>query len=211
LVSELSNGDAISLPFVGKTISFSADSGNTMELGKALDAIKTLKASSGSARLSAKAYADEMERMLQNPRGPGPAPPEATRLATGSTAIADLIPGTAVPGVASAIAGLRQVESATAGRNADRRRETAVAGLRQVEAETAARNLERVEAPPAMRRAARQPKGNTRIGFIPESGELAGMSKKDLIREANSAQVATYGTKGDIIARIEQKRQEIEA
>jgi len=149
LVSELTSGQTISLPFVGKTLSFGADSGNTMELAKCLEAIKTLKASTAGARQAAKAYAEEMDRMLENPRGEGPPPPEATRLAVGSTAIADLIPGTAAPGVASAIAGLRQVEAQTADRNAGRRRETAVAGLRQVEAQTAARNAARREqAPP---------------------------------------------------------------
>jgi hypothetical protein len=167
LVSELTSGQTISLPFVGKTLSFGADSGNTMELAKCLEAIKTLKASTAGARQAAKAYAEEMDRMLENPRGEGPPPPEATRLAVGSTAIADLIPGTAAPGVASAIAGLRQVEAQTADRNAGRRRETAVAGLRQVEAQTADRNagrrretavagLRQVEAQTAARNAARR-------------------------------------------------------
>jgi hypothetical protein len=100
LVSELAGGQTISLPFVGKTLSFGADSGNLLEVAKALDSIKTLKASSAGARQSAKAYAEEMDRMLQVPRGEGPPPAEATRLAVGSTAVADLVPASAPASVA---------------------------------------------------------------------------------------------------------------
>lgn len=95
LVIELTAGQTISLPFVGKTLSFGAESGNLLELAKALDSVKTLKASTAGARQSAKAYAEEMDRMLENPRGAGPPPPESTRLAVGSTAVADLVPGSA--------------------------------------------------------------------------------------------------------------------
>lgn len=101
LVVELTAGQTISLPFVGKTLSFGPESGNLLELAKALDSVKTLKASTAGARQSAKAYAEEMDRMLENPRGAGPPPPEATRLAIGSTAVADLIPSSA-PASASA-------------------------------------------------------------------------------------------------------------
>lgn len=153
LVVELTGGSAISLPFVGKTISFSADSGNLLDLAQALESIKSLK-DNPAARRSKASFAAEMDAFLMIPRGAGPPPPIDTRLATGSTAVADLIPGTNAPGVASAIAGLRQVEAQTAGRNAGRRRQTAVAGLRQVEADTSARNAARREAP-------RQPRAKT--------------------------------------------------
>jgi hypothetical protein len=219
LVAELTDGKSISLPFVGKTLSFSSDSGNTMELAKALDSIKTLNASSGSARLSARAYAEAYDRQFENPRGAGPPAPEATRLASGatavpevvvgSTAVADLIPG--APGVASAIAGLRKVEAETAARNAGRRRETAVAGLRKVEAETAARNVvrRRETAVAGLRQVEVDTRARNlerRVAGIPSSEELAALPKKELIRIGNDVQVAVYGTKNDIIARIESRR-----
>jgi len=91
LVTELTSGQTISLPFVGKTLSFGADSGNTMELAKCLEAIKTLKASTEGARQAAKAYAEAMDRMLENPRGAGPPPAEDTRLGIGATAVAELL------------------------------------------------------------------------------------------------------------------------
>lgn len=91
LVSELTSGQSISLPFVGKTLSFTVDSGNVVELAKCLEAIKTLKASTAGARQAAKAYAEEMDRMLQNPRGAGPPPPEDTRIGIGATPIAELL------------------------------------------------------------------------------------------------------------------------
>jgi hypothetical protein len=111
LVTELTSGQTISLPFVGKTLSFGADSGNVMELAKCLEAIKTLKASTEGARQAAKAYAELTDRMLENPRGAGPPPPEATRLAVGSTAIAELIPParpTRQSGFMNILAGLQQ-------------------------------------------------------------------------------------------------------
>jgi hypothetical protein len=101
LVTELTSGQTISLPFVGKTLSFGADSGNLLEVAKALDSIKTLKASSAGARQAAKAYAEEMDRMLQVPRGEGPPPPEDTRLGIGATAVAELLgPASAATSVA---------------------------------------------------------------------------------------------------------------
>jgi hypothetical protein len=118
VVGELTSGATIELPFVGKTISFSADSGNMMELAKALDSIKTLKQSTGGAKRSAAAYAAAIDEMLQNPRGEGPPPAEATRLAVGSTAVAELIPGTARPtrqaGFMNILGGLRQPAPAAA-------------------------------------------------------------------------------------------------
>jgi len=65
---------------------------------------------------------------------------------------------------------------------------SAIGGLRQVEADTRIRNMER------------------RIAGIPSSEELAALPKKELIRIANNVLVATYGTKNDIIARIESRR-----
>jgi hypothetical protein len=181
VVGELTSGATIELPFVGKTISFSADSGNMMELAKALDSIKTLKQSTGGAKRSAAAYAAAIDEMLQNPRGAGPPPAEATRLAVGSTAVADLIPGTAAPGVASAIAGLRQVEAQTAARNA---RGRAIAGLRQVEAETAARNVAR-QAPAAPQRTQRPPNVTAFIR-LGAAGRKALLEEYGLPYEGNS-------------------------
>jgi len=97
VVGELTGGQTIALPFVGKTLSFSADSGNVIELAKALDSIKSLKQSTGGARQSAKAYAEEMDRMLQVPRGEGPPPPESTRLGIGATAVSELLGPASAP------------------------------------------------------------------------------------------------------------------
>jgi hypothetical protein len=97
LVGELTGGASISLPFVGKSIDFSAQSGNVLELAKALDSIRTLKVSSAGARQSAKAYEEEVSRLLENPRGEGPPPAVDTRIGTGATAVAELLPSRNYP------------------------------------------------------------------------------------------------------------------
>jgi hypothetical protein len=202
LVSELTSGQTISLPFVGKTLSFGADSGNTMELAKCLEAIKTLKASTAGARQAAKAYAEEMDRMLQNPRGEGPPPPEATRLATGATAVPEVVIGSTPLvqfGTPKYPAGFMNI-------------------LDKIQPAPPAYKESRGEQPkmstappPFVKSRGSQPKSrNTKYGYIPTSEELAGMSKNQLKAEATKLDATVYGTKADLIAKIEAKRQQIE-
>jgi len=199
LVSELTSGQTISLPFVGKTLTFGADSGNLSDLAKCLEAIKTLKLSSAGARQAAKAYAEEVDRSLQNPRGEGPPPPEATRLANSATAVPEVVIG------ASPLVEFGTPKYPAGFMNILDKIQPAPPAMRQP-----ARQPAMSTAPPPMRQPARQPKGNTRFGYIPTSDELAVMTKNQLKAEATKLNATVYGTKADLIGKIEAKRQEIE-
>lgn len=97
LVIELSNGATVSLPFVGKTLSFGADSNNLEMLGNALDDIRTNPKSAGTVLQDAKRYREMIDRQFENPRGEGPPPAEATRLGIGATAVSELLGPASAP------------------------------------------------------------------------------------------------------------------
>lgn len=199
LVSELSNGATVSLPFVGKTLPFGADSNNLEMLGKALDDIRTNPKSAGTVLADAKRYQDLIQNQFENPRGEGPPPPEATRLAVGSTAVPEVVIG------ATPLAQFGTPKYPAGFMNILDKIQPAPPAMRQP-----ARQPAMSTAPPPMRQPARQPKGNTRVGYIPTSDELAVMTKNQLKAEATKLNATVYGTKADLIGKIEAKRQEIE-
>jgi len=87
LITELTNGESISIPFAGRSITFKENNYN--DLATALDMIRTLKDANATYKQSAKAYAEEVQSLLQNPKGDGPPPPIATRV-TSKTAVPEV-------------------------------------------------------------------------------------------------------------------------
>jgi hypothetical protein len=84
LITELTKGETVNIPFVGKTISFDQD--NLNEVGNALNLIRGNKNPDPTYRQDAKAYMEELQSKIEIPRGPGPPPPIATRV-TSNTAV----------------------------------------------------------------------------------------------------------------------------
>jgi len=87
LITELTGGESISIPFAGRTISFKENNYN--DLATALDMIRSLKDPNASYKQSAKAYAEQVQSLLEVPRGEGPPPPVATRV-TSKTAVPEV-------------------------------------------------------------------------------------------------------------------------
>ena len=87
LITELTKGEFVNIPFVGKTISFEQD--NLNEIGNALNLIRGNKNPDPTYRQDAKAYMEELQSILEIPRGPGPPPPIATRV-TSKTAVPEV-------------------------------------------------------------------------------------------------------------------------
>lgn len=188
LVVELSNGATVSLPFVGKTLPFGADSNNLEMLGNALDDIRQNPKSAGTILADAKRYREAIDKQFQNPVGEGPPPPEATRLGIGATPVAELLGPRVFPGLAA----LRQVEAQTAARNV---RGRAIAGLRQVEADTAARNVARREAAVPAR-----PEGISEEAFAAMPGRGADVGR--WVAWANQFGIAGPYTKTALVRRF---------
>lgn len=118
LVTELSNGATVSLPFVGKTLPFGADSNNLEMLGNALDDIRQNERSAGGVLQDAKRYQDLIQNQFVNPVGAGPPPPEETRVGVGATAVSELLGPVARPtrqaGFMNILSGLQQPAPAPA-------------------------------------------------------------------------------------------------